>query len=225
MRENQYQLFRDLDRHCVAEGFKEPVCYDIVERKKQSIRASINQDNPVVREVLEGRSTFVEVYDDFSRAFRGVRRFVPLRHDESANARLEQLARIIPNVGHFRRRSFLAADNPVTCTVYGMVVGLAADLVWLQQVSDIEQVDSTAGHVVTGAYFFAVGFGAAGFLVGAMAMMRYRTRDPQRIHAREAAAYMDLNYEFYRNGDDEGWAHFIRAAAAPKKNLNRSPAG
>lgn len=221
MRENQYQLFRDLDRHCVAEGFKESICREIVERKKNSINAAFNRDNPVVREVLDGRATFAGVYDDFSRAFRGLRRFVPLRYDEALNTRLEHLSRIIPNVGHFRRRSIFAADNPVTCTLYGIIVGLAADLVWAEQIKDFEQLDSSTGHTASAIYFFAVGFGAAGFLTGAMAMLRYRTRDPKHIHAREAAAYMDLNYDFYRNGDDEGWAHFIRAAGDTERRLIR----
>lgn len=212
MPENQYQLFRDLDRRCVAGGFKESDCHDIVDRKKRSIGGPINRDNPVVQEVLEGKDTFAGIYDRISRSFRGIRRFLPQPHDEALNARIECLARIIPNVGHFRRRSVFAADNPVTCTLYGVIVGLAADLVWMRHAQDMDSLGSAVGGSATVLYFFGVIFGFAGFVVGAVAMLRYRTRDPRRIHAREAAGYMDINYDFYRKGDDEGWAHFIRAA-------------
>ncbi len=221
MPENQYQLFRDLDRYCVAGGFKESDCHDIVRRKKQSIGGSINQENPVVREVLDGKNTFAGTYDSFSKTYRGIRRFIPQPHDDAFNARLEQLARIIPNVGHFRRRSVFAADNPVTCTLYGIIVGLAADLVWLRQAQDIDGMGSAMGGGATTLYFFGVVFGFAGFVVGTVAMMRYRTRDPRRIHAREAAGYMDFNYDFYRKGDDEGWAHFIRAAGDTQRKAVR----
>lgn len=212
MPENQYQLFRDLDRRCVAGGFKESDCRDIVDRKKRSIGSLINRDNPVVQEVLEGKDTFTGIYDKISRSFRGIRRFLPQPHDEALNTRIECLARIIPNVDHFRRRSVLAADNPVTCTLYGVIVGLAADLVWMRHIHDMDSMGSPILGGATALYFFGVIFGFAGFVVGAVAMLRYRTRDPRRIHAREAAGYMDINYDFYRKGDDEGWAHFIRAA-------------
>jgi hypothetical protein len=221
MAENQYQLFRDLDRRCVAGGFKESDCRDIVERKKRSIAGPINQQNPVVREVLEGKETFVGIYDSISRTFRGIRRFVPQPHSVAINTRLDHLARIVPNVGHFRRRSVFAADNPVTCTLYGVIVGLAAYLVWMRQVHDIDSMGSSAGGGVGAVYLFAVVFGLAGFVVGGLAMVRYRTRDPRHIHAREAAAYMDINYKFFRNKDDEGWAHFIRAAGDIQKESIR----
>ena len=35
----------------------------------------------------------------------------------------------MPNVSHFRRRSVFAADNPITCTLYGVIAGLAAEMV------------------------------------------------------------------------------------------------
>lgn len=212
MRDNQYHFFRDLDRHCVARGFKEADCAGIVERKKHSIESIPIQENPVVREVLNGENTFVGIYDMFSRSYRGLRRFVPHPHDDGLNTRLEYFARIVPNVSHFRRRSILAADNPISCTLYGVIAGLAADLVWAQLIHDIGGRAGEAGTDAAAYYFLGVLFGFAGFVAGSVSMIRYRTRDPRQIHAREAAAYMDLNYEFYRNQDDEGWTHFIRAA-------------
>lgn len=221
MAENQYQLFRDLDRHCVAGGFKDSDCREIVERKKRSIAGPINQENPVVREVLDGKNTIAGIYDGISRTFRGIRRFVPQPHSVDLNIRLAHLSRIIPNVGHFQRRSVFAADNPVTCTFYGVIVGLAANLVWMRQAHDIDSMGSSFGGGAGALYLFGVVFGLIGFVVGALAMVRYRTRDPRRIHAREAAAYMDINYEFYRNQDDEGWAHFIRAAGDTQRETIR----
>ena len=38
--------------------------------------------------------------------------------------------------------------------------------------------------------------------------------DYDQIHAREAAGYMDLNYEFFRAGDTRGWIECLRAEAA-----------
>jgi len=212
MRDNQYHLFRDLDRRCVARGFKEADCAEIVNRKKQSIDFILIKENPVVREVLSGENTFVGIYDSFSRSYRGLRRFVPQEHDDALNARLEYFSRIVPNVSHFRRRSVFAADNPVTCTLYGVIAGLAADLIWAQLIHDFGGAVGESGRDAAAYYFLGVIFGFGGFVVGTVSMMRYRTRDPRQIHAREAAAYMDLNYEFYRNQDDGGWAHFIRAA-------------
>jgi len=212
MRENQYHLFRDLDRRCVARGFNEADCAEVVERKKQSIESILIQENPVVREVLSGENTFVGVYDSFSRSYRGLRRFVPKAYDETLNARLEYFSRIVPNVSHFRRRSIFAADNPITCTFYGLIAGGAADIVWARLVHDIGGTSGEAGIDAVAHFFLGVIFGCGGFVAGSVSMVRYRTRDPRRIHAREAAAYMDLNYEFFRNRDDEGWAHFIRAA-------------
>jgi hypothetical protein len=48
-----------------------------------------------------------------------------------------------------------------------------------------------------------------GAVVGVFAMIKYRTRDTNHIHAREAAAYMDLNYECCRAFDDDAWARFM----------------
>jgi len=213
MRDNQYHFFRDLDRHCVAGGLKEAECTEIVGRKKQSIDSILTKDNPVAREVLSGKSTFVGVYDRFSQDYRGLRRFVPHGHDDALNTRLEHFARIVPNVAHFKRRSFFAADNPITCTLYGGIAGLAADLVWARLVHDIGGTVGGAGTDAAAYFFLGVLFGFGGFVVGAVSMIRYRTRDPRQIHAREAAAYMDLNYEIYRNRDDRGWARFIRVVS------------
>lgn len=212
MRDNQYHFFRDLDRRCVARGFREADCAEVAVRKKQSIESTLIQENPVVQEVLSGENTLVGIYDSFSRSYRGLRRFVPHPHDEALNSRLECFSRIVPNVSHFKRRSILAADNPISCTLYGLIAGLAADLVWAQLIHDIGGGARGTGSDAAAFFFLGVIFGFAGFVAGSVSMMRYRTRDPRQIHAREAAAYMDLNYEFYRNRDDEGWAHFIRAA-------------
>ena len=46
-------------------------------------------------------------------------------------------------------------------------------------------------------------------------MFKYRTRDPDRIHAREAALYMDLNYNCHRTFDDEAWAKFVSLKTTP----------
>jgi hypothetical protein len=219
MRENQYQLFRDLDRHCVAGGFKYSDCAEIVERKKQSIDSTVIQENPVVREILKGERTFVGFYDSFSRSYRGLRRFVPHAHNDDLNTRIEYFSRIVPNVAHFRRRSVFAADNPISCSLYGVIAGLAAGFVWAQSIHDI------GGSAVTGDsaayYYLGVIFGFGGFVVGSVSMIRYHTWDPRQIHAHEAAIYMDLNYEFYRNRDDEGWAHFIRTAGDAQRLANQ----
>ncbi len=121
----QYNFFRDLDRRCVAEGLSEAQCAAVVELKRKAIDSALNRSNPLAAEVLAGRTTFVAAYDGFSRAFRGLRRFVPKSHDAAWNERLEQLALIVPNVRHFRRRSLFAADNPTSLTLYGAVVGAA----------------------------------------------------------------------------------------------------
>ena len=121
----QYNFFRDLDRRCVAEGLSDAQCAAVVELKRKAIDSTLNRSNPLAAEVLAGRTTFVAAYDGFSHAFRGVRRFVPKTHDAGWNERLEQLALIVPNVRHFRRRSLLAADNPTTLTAYGAIAGLA----------------------------------------------------------------------------------------------------
>lgn len=213
MLENQYCIFRDLDRRCVAGRLDQAECQSAVRAKRQLIESEMNQANPIVRDVLAGRTTFVAEYDHFSRGLRGVRRFVPQKHDAAHNERLRQLAEILPNINHFTRRSVLAADNPVTCLVYGVIASLGVDIVASYSVRD----DTDAGTVGGGGVFplvAALVFGFVGFIAGALAMLRYRTRDPKMIHAREAAAYMDLNYAFYRAGDDKSWAEFIRVENA-----------
>lgn len=61
----QYDFFRDLDRRCVAGGLEEHQCASVVALKRQTIDAPLNRANPVVAEVLAGRTTFVAVYDSF----------------------------------------------------------------------------------------------------------------------------------------------------------------
>jgi hypothetical protein len=51
-----------------------------------------------------------------------------------------------------------------------------------------------------------------GFIFGSLAMLKYRTRDYNMIHAREAAGYLDLNLEFYRSNDDEAWARMFESS-------------
>jgi hypothetical protein len=46
-------------------------------------------------------------------------------------------------------------------------------------------------------------------------MFKYRIRDYKHIHAREAAGYMDMNYGFFRQGDEGAWAECLRAGAGP----------
>jgi hypothetical protein len=211
MLENQYSIFRDLDRRCVAGQLDETECQSAVRAKRQLIENEMNQANPIVREVLAGRTTFVGEYDAFSRGMRGVRRFVPHRHDAVHNERLRQLAEILPNIGHFTRRSALAADNPVTCLVYGLIASIGVDVVASYSMRD--DVDSGIGDGSL-PFVAALAFGFVGFVAGTLAMLRYRTRDPKTIHAREAAAYMDLNYAFYRAGDEKSWGEFIRVQSA-----------
>jgi hypothetical protein len=222
MLENQYSIFRDLDRRCVAVRLDEGECHAAVGAKRRLIDNGINQANPIVREVLEGTTSFVAEYDAFSRGFRGLRRFVPQAHDALHNERLRHLAEILPNVGHFVRRSAFAADNPVTCVVYGVIASIGFDIVAAYSMRD-------GGDTEMGGFAFliALACGALGFIAGTLAMLRYRTRDPKTIHAREAAAYMDLNYAFHRSGDDKAWADFIRvqSAAGPGKLAGPDDAG
>lgn len=206
----QYHFFRDLDRRCVAEGQTEEQCTNVVELKRRTIDSALNRSNPLVAEVLAGRTTFVETYDGFSRAFRGVRRLVPKTHDAGWNERLDQLAQIVPNVRHFRRRSLLAADNPLGLTVYGVLAGAAV------RVLVAAGAESEEGTVLPWADAPAVivaGMAALGFAFGTAAMFKYRIRDYGQIHAREAASYMDLNYGFFRAGDSRGWAECLRTEA------------
>jgi hypothetical protein len=212
MADTQYELFRDLDRHCVAGGVQDGDCLEAVRRKRACIESELNRANPLVREVLEGRTTFATVYDSYSHAFRGIRRFLPMAHDDALNERLEQLGKIVPNVRHFLRRSALAADNPFTCALYGVVASSAVTLVWRHAGGgDTEGGDL---NVVT-IFSLALGLGLVGFVAGLFAAMKYRTRDPNVIHAREAAVYMDLNYNCHRTFDDEAWAKFVALKTTP----------
>jgi hypothetical protein len=210
MLDTQYALFQELDRRCVARGLDEKECRAAVQAKRAIIESGLNCENPVVREVLAGSTTFVATYDSFSRRFRGLRRFVPHRHDAALNERLWQLARIVPNVRHFTRRSIFATDNPVTCVLYSQICAFAVAMVWEHSIrADADGgVDVADDHL---GLYLALACGFAGFVVGAAVMLKYRTRDPNVIHAREAAAYMDLNYGFFKTGDDAAWAECIRA--------------
>lgn len=211
MLENQYALFRDLDRSCVAGSLSEADCREAVRLKRASIESPLFRDNPLVREVLAGGTTFVEVYDSFSRGLRGLRRLVPLPHNRAHNERLACLAQIVPNVRHFLRRSVFAADNPVTCFFYGLLAATAVSLIWAHSVHGDSEGPSGDDDGASPQLYLALAFGFAGFIVGSVSMLRYRTRDPKHIHAREAAGYMDVNYAFFRSGDDRAWADFIRA--------------
>lgn len=212
MADTQYELFRDLDRHCVAGGVQDAECLEAVRRKRACIESELNRKNPLVREVLEGRTTFSATYDDFSRAFRGFRRFLPMRHDDAHNERLEHFAAIVPNTRHFVRRSVLATDNPVTCAAYGIVAAAGVVLVWSHAIGtdgDGRSLESeTVAAVVLGLAFL-------GFIAGLFAMVKYRTRVQGSIHAREAALYMDLNYNCHRTFDDEAWARFVALKTTP----------
>lgn len=221
MPDTQYELFRDLDRHCVAGGVQAADCLEAVRRKRACIESALNRDNPLVREVLSGQTTFAAIYDEFSRKFRGVRRFLPMPSDEAHNQRLEHLARIVPNVQHFTRRSVFAADNPVTCAIYGIIASLAVALVWRHLVT----TDTGAGEAQTVPVLaLACGFGVIGFLAGLFSALRHRTRNPHKIHAREAALYLDLNYNCCRTFDDEAWAKFIALKTTPPGAAPLTPA-
>ena len=210
MHDTQYALFQELDRRCVAGDFKGEECAESVRLKRASIEFEQSRGNPVVRDVLGGRRTFVSEYDAFSHMLRGVRRFLPMPHDGALNERLRCLAKVVPNVRHFTRRSLFAIDNPVTTAIYGFVASIVLELVLgltLRSEADEMEVTSAAGW--SGGWF-TVGFTLLGVLIGSLAMLRYRTRDAKQIHAREAAAYMDVNYEFYLRGNDRAWGEYIR---------------
>ncbi|HLP00677.1 MAG TPA: hypothetical protein VK163_01535 [Opitutaceae bacterium] len=214
----QYEFFRDLDRRCLSEGLTEAQCVSVVELKRKAIDSALNRSNPLVADVLGGKTTFVATYDGFSHAFRGLRRFVPKTHDAAWNERLEQLARIVPNVRHFRRRSLFAADNPTTLTLYGIIAGAAAHVVLT---GDLEPGE-TAPPLVGDATTCIAAIAGLGFVFGTAAMFKYRIRDYKHIHAREAAGYMDLNYGFFRSGDTRGWTECLRAeATAARAKLAR----
>ncbi len=206
----QYNFFRDLDRRCVAEGLTEPQCAAVVELKRKTIDSALNRSNPLAAAVLAEQTTFVAAYDGFSHSFRGLRRFVPKTHDADWNERLEQLAQIVPNVRHFRRRSLFAADNPTNLTIYGAVAGGA---VYLLLAGDVEPGEPPAFAWSGAPTALVAGLAALGFAFGTAAMFRYRIRDYKQIHAREAASYMDLNYGFFRTGDTRGWIECLRAEA------------
>ena len=232
MRDNQYQLFRDIDRRCVAGGLKTDECTEAVRLKRASIESDRFRNIPLVQAVLEGSTTFVEAYDSYSRAFRGIRRFAPHPHDHEWNARLEQLASVVPNVRHFVSRSLFALDNPVTCTIYGLIAaaGIALVLAHASRGDDdaadaletANRTDAIASADAVTDQSFVVLFvlcGIVGFMAGVFAMLKYRTRDSSMIHAREAAAYMDLNYGYYRIGDDRAWAQFIHLQGSAGRPL------
>jgi len=105
-----------------------------------------------------------------------------------------------------------AADNPVTCTIYAIIASLAISLIWDHAVAN----DSEHGGIDAFTLLaLALGFGFVGFFAGLFAMFKYRTRNPDLIHAREAAVYMDLNYNCQRTFDDAAWAKFVALKAAP----------
>lgn len=210
----QYELFRELDRRCVSEDLAPARCAEVVEHKRRLIDNALNRSNPLVADVLAGRTTFVAAYDGFSRAFRGLRRFVPKSHDAAWNERLDQLAQIVPNVRHFRRRSWLAADNPVNLTLYGTVAGFAVGvLLSFAGSGGAEPGDAVARLWSRGQFYLELGMAGVGFLFGVAAMFKYRTRHYDQIHAREAAGYMDANYDYFRRTDAAGWAEHLKSAA------------
>lgn len=212
--DNLYRHFQDLDRRCLSDGLKQERCAEVVALKRRTIESPRFKGNPIAAEVLAGRTTFVAVYDAFSREFRGLRRFIPKSHDPEWNERLDCLAQIIPNVRHFRRRSYLAFDNPLGSVIYGIIAGLGiAVILAIEQTSGGEPGD--AAELVTGSHgttLMAL-MGGVGFIFGSVAMLKYRTRDYNVIHAREAAGYMDLNYAHCRAGDDAAWAHMLESGA------------
>lgn len=206
----QYNFFRDLDRRCLAEGLGEAQCAAVVELKRKTIDSALNRSNPLAVEVLEGRATFVGTYDGFSHSFRGLRRFVPKSFDAGWNERLEQLALVVPNVRHFRRRSLFAADNPTNLTLYGTLVGAG---VWALAAGSTEPGEPPLLPWAGAPTALVAGLAALGFAFGTAAMFKYRIRDYKQIHAREAAGYMDLTYGFFRAGDTRGWIESLRAEA------------
>ena len=208
----QYNFFRDLDRRSLAEGLGEHQSAALLELKRKTIDSPLNRANPLVADVLAGRTSFVATYDGFSRGFRGLRRLVPKTHDADWNARLDQLADIVPNVRHFRRRSLFAADNPLNLTLYGAMAGFAAGvLINFSDTGELEPGEAAARLLGSAQLTLVAGMAAFGFLSGVAAMFKYRIRDYKQIHAREAAGYMDLNYGYFMAGDTVGWAECLRA--------------
>jgi hypothetical protein len=219
MQDTQYAIFRDLDRRCVAGGLEIGECRNAVEAKRSIIEGEINQANPIVKDVLAGRTTFVAEYDSFSRGLRGVRRFLPRAHDSVHNTRVRQLGEVVPNVGHFVTRSVFAVDNPINGFVCGILASFAVDMVVVHALRD--EADG-AGLLP---FYLGLCFAFAGFVAGCVATLKYRTRDPQFIHAREAAAYMDMNYAFYGTGDERAWAEFIRMQGGAARVVLARPEG
>ena len=207
-----YRIFQDLDRRAVSEGMKRERCEEIVALKRRTIESAQFRQNPLVAEVLAGRTTFVAIYDSFSHAFRGLRRFIPKSHDPAWNERLDNLAQVIPNVRHFRRRSYFAFDNPLGSTLYGIIAGVGVSIVIAVEQSSGGEPGDAADFVTgeQGALLMALMAGV-GFVFGSIAMLKYRTRDYNTIHAREAAGYMDLNLAFFRSNDDTAWARMCAA--------------
>lgn len=219
MVDSQYELFRNLDRRCTTDEITAEECLEAARKKRAIIDGELNQTNPLVREVIEGKTTFVAIYREYSRGLRGIRRFLPLPHDRAGNERLEYFARIIPNVEHFKRRSLLAVDNPVITAVYAVIASFGIGFIWNLANRDGAPADA-AGLAAEGRIQFLVAalFGFVGFGIGLYAMLRYRTRDNKRIHAHEAAGYMDLNYDCYRRFDDASWAQFMVLKQKPQPN-------
>jgi len=212
--ENLYRHFQELDRRCLSDGLGQERCTEVAALKRRTIESPRFKNNPIAAEVLAGRTTFVAVYDSFSREFRGLRRFVPKSHDPDWNERLDCLAQIIPNVGHFKRRSYLAFDNPLGSVLYGIIAGFGiAIILAIEQTSGGEPGEAV--ELVTGSHgttLMAL-MACVGFVFGSVAMLKYRTRDYKMIHGREAAGYMDLNYAFFRASDDTAWARMLEAGA------------
>lgn len=212
--ENLYSFFQDLDRRCLSEGLKQDRCAEVVALKRRTIESPRFRGNPIAAEVLAGRTTFVATYDGFSHEFRGLRRFIPKSHDPEWNERLDCLAQIVPNVCHFKRRSYFAFDNPLGSVLYGIVAGLGiAVILASEQTSGGEPGDAAALVAGRQGTRLMALMACVGFVFGSIAMLRYRTRDSKVIHAREAAGYMDLNYAFCRAGDDAAWARMFDAGA------------
>lgn len=210
--DNLYHYFRDLDRRALGEGLDPARCREVVARKRRTIESQQFKGNPLVASVLAGKTTCVAVYDSFSREFRGLRRFIPKSHDPEWNERLDQFAEIVPNVRHFRRRSYLAFDNPLGSLIYGIVAGFGIAVIWAIEQSVGGEPGDAVNLVAGPQGTLLMGFmGAAGFVFGSLAMLKYRTRDYNMIHAREAAGYMDLNFGFCRANDDAGWARLLEA--------------
>jgi hypothetical protein len=222
--ENLYRYFQDLDRRCLSDDLKQERCAEVVVLKRRTIESPRFKGNPIAAEVLAGRTTFVAVYDAFSHEFRGIRRFIPKSHDPDWNERLDYLAQLIPNVRHFKRRSYLAFDNPLGSVIYGIIAGLGiAVILAIAQTNGGEPGE--AAQLVTGSHgttLMAL-MGGAGFVFGSVAMLKYRTRDYNVIHAREAAGYMDVNYAHCRAKDDTAWARMLESGTGDKAMASTRP--